>query len=282
MQEIGNPLLHVPDAGLVAADACPDVVDRVPGSLVGELGVADLGPSHTAEIRMPGGENRLGRMRLIDAARDEHGNGDHRLDLRGDGRKVAGLHVHRRHDMNGAGETGHGAADDVDEIELAIVAQARTDIDDFVGLQTAEVQLVPGDAYAYGERVARALADTRDRLAKQAHSIVEITAVPVDALVDAGIQKLCQQQPMARHDLDAVEASVHVTFGRGAESINDLGDQLQRHGARNRHESVPMPPGKARKPLARFRPEKNGSPGRRVPIARISCSRAGARRRPPW
>jgi len=52
---------------------------------------------------------------------------------------------------------------------------------------------------------------------------------------------------VARHDLDAVEARVHVAFGRRAEGVYDVGDELCRHGARNDVEAFRCHLGRAKR-----------------------------------
>ena len=97
------------------------------------------------------------------------------------------------------------------------------------------VHLRARDPQAHHEAVGYFGANIGDDLAQEAQASVEIAAIGVDTQVDAGIQKLRRQIPMAGHDLDAVEAGRLHAPGCIAVALHDGGDH--RGFERSRHDA---------------------------------------------
>ncbi len=95
-----------------AADAGANLLGAAGGGLVAELGVAQVGAAHHADIRGAVLDELLGDPGLVDAANGGHGNAHVLLDLTGK-RSVAGL-LGPRGGNRGAALDG-GAAGDVDQ-----------------------------------------------------------------------------------------------------------------------------------------------------------------------
>ena len=152
-----------------AADAGADPVGVAGGCLVAELGIAQVGAAHHADVSGTVLDQLLGDPGLVDAADRGDGNVDVLFDLARAG-GVRGLL--RTGGGNGGPALDGGAARDVQHVDAGLL-QATRDVDHVVEGQAAVGVLVARDADVDDEVLAAALANLGDDLEQEAHASVE-------------------------------------------------------------------------------------------------------------
>ena len=225
------PALEAPDAGLVAADAGADVVDRATAGLFGHVGVADQGPRHAAGVGLAFGQHLFGLLRLVDASGHDHRLAQGLPEPRGLGRKVGVRHRHGRHDVDGPAERGRGAGGDAEVVGLGLHRLAGRQ--DLVGREAAFVPFGRGDAQADDEGLAGLLPDRFEDLFQEAQSAGLVAAVGVIPPVQARVEELGGQVAVAGDDLGAVHAGQVHAARRGAVALDDVPHLGQRQGPRH-------------------------------------------------
>ena len=152
-----------------AADAGADPVGVAGGRLVAELGIAQVGAAHHADVGGAVLDQLLGNPCLIDAADRGDGNVHMLFDLARAG-GVRGL-LRTGGGNRGAALDG-SAARHVDHVDASLL-QATRDVDHVVEGQTAIGVLVARDADVDDEVLATALANLGDDLKQEPHASVE-------------------------------------------------------------------------------------------------------------
>ena len=212
-----------------AADAGANLVGVAGSRLVAELGIAQVGAAHHADVGGAVLDQFLGNPCLVNAADRGDGNVDVLFDLARAGgvRGLLGA---------GGGNRGTaldgGAARHVDHIDAGLL-QATRDIDHIVESQAAVGVLVARDTDIDDEVLAAALADLGDDLEQEAHTGIERAAVLIGTLVvERGQEAAEHAVGVGRMDLDAIDAGLLHTHGSVAKLVRELMDLVNRDGAR--------------------------------------------------
>ena len=152
-----------------ATDAGADVVGVAGSGLVAELGIAQIGTAHHADVGSAVLDQLLGDPGLVDAADGGDGNVDVLLNLARAG-GVRGLlgagGGNRRATLDS------GAARHVNHVDAGLL-QATRDVDHVVEGQAAIGVLIARDADVDDKVLAAALANLGDDLEQEAHAGVE-------------------------------------------------------------------------------------------------------------
>ena len=211
------------------ADAGADVVGVAGSGLIAELGIAQIGTAHHADVGGAVLDQFLGNPCLVDAADRGNGNIHMLLDLARAG-GVRGLL--RTGGGNGGAALDGSAARHVDHVDAGLL-QATRDIDHVVEGQAAIGVLVARDTDVDDKVLAAALANLGDDLEQEAHAGVERAAVLVGALVIERGQKAAEHAVgVCRMDLDAVDTGLLHAHSSVTKLMRELVDLIDRDGAR--------------------------------------------------
>src|SRR5215469_1501446 len=202
----GVASMEVPDARLVASDACTDLIGRTLPGLVRHLGIADQCSGHGASVSLSCGDDEFGRLRLVDTSRDDDRDVHHVLDLGRERGGVGGWSAHGWDDVHGSTQRGGGTSRNADVIERAIAVECGACANRFVQAQPVLGHLVTRDPHSHDEVLADPRPHLRDHLAQKPETVLLVAAVFVRALVEPRVQELRRQVPVAGHDLHAIEA----------------------------------------------------------------------------
>ena len=212
-----------------AADAGTDLVGVAGSRLVAELGIAQIGAAHHADVGSTVLDQLLGNPCLIDTADRGNGNIHMLLDLARAG-GVRGLL--RTGGGNGGAALDGSAARHVDHVDAGLL-QATRDIDHVVEGQAAIGVLIARDTDVDDKVLAAALANLGDDLEQEAHTGIERAAILVGTFVVERGQKAAEHaMGVRRMDLDAVDAGLLHTHGSVAKLMRELVDLVDRDGAR--------------------------------------------------
>ena len=212
-----------------AADAGTDLVGVAGSRFVAELGIAQIGTAHHADVGGAVLDQLLGNPCLVDAADRGNGNIHMLFDLARAG-GVRGLL--RTGGGNGGAALDGSAARHVDHVDAGLLQAAR-DVDHVVEGQAAIGVLVARDTDVDDEVLAAALANLGDDLEQEAHAGVERAAVLVGTLVVERGQKAAEHaMGVRRMDLNAIDAGLLHTHGGVAELMRELVNLINRDGAR--------------------------------------------------
>ena len=212
-----------------AANAGADVVGVAGSGLVAELGIAQIGAAHHADVGSAVLDQLLGDPSLVNAADRGNGNVHVLLNLtRASG--VRGL-LRTGSGNRGAALDG-GAARHVNHVDAGLL-QATRDVDHVVEGQAAIGVLIARDADVDDKVLTTALTNLGDDLEQEAHAGVERAAVLVGTLVVERGQKAAEHAVgVRRMDLDAIDASLLHAHGGIAKLMCELVDLIDRDGAR--------------------------------------------------
>ena len=212
-----------------AADAGANLVGVAGSRLVAELGIAQVGTAHHADVCGTVLDQLLGNPCLVDAADRGDGNVDVLFDLARAG-GVRGL-LRAGGGNRGAALDG-GAARHVDHVDAGLL-QATRDVDHVVEGQAAIGVLVARNTDVDDKVLAAALANLGDDLEQEAHAGIERAAVLVGTLVvERGQETAEHAVGVRRMDLDAIDAGLLHTYGGVAKLVRELMDLVNRDGAR--------------------------------------------------
>ena len=212
-----------------AADAGTDLVGVAGSRLVAELGIAQIGTAHHADVGGAVLDQFLGNPCLVNAADRGNGNVDVLFDLARAG-GVRGLL--RAGGGNGGAALDGSAARHVDHVDAGLL-QATRDIDHVVEGQAAIGVLVARDTDVDDKVLAAALANLGDDLEQEAHAGVERAAVLVGALVIERGQKAAEHAVgVCRMNLDAIDAGLLHAHSSVTKLMRELVDLIDRDGAR--------------------------------------------------
>ena len=212
-----------------AANAGADVVGVAGSGLVAELGIAQIGAAHHADVGSAVLDQLLGDPGLVNATDGGDGNVDVLFNLARAG-GVRGL--------LGTGSGNRGAALDggtarhMNHVDTGLL-QATRDVDHVVEGQAAIGVLIARDADVDDKVLAAALANLGDDLEQEAHAGVERAAVLVGTLVVERSQKAAEHAVgVCRMDFNAIDASLLHTHGSVAKLMRELVNLVDRDGAR--------------------------------------------------
>nr|CAI0335622.1 hypothetical protein SHINE37_10579 [Rhizobiaceae bacterium] len=228
--------VKVADAGLVAGDAGADVVGAALLGLCRHLGIADQRARHAADIGRARGDDRLGLVRLVDAAGDEDRHLQRLAEAGGVAGKVGVAIGHGRHDMHRAAERGGGAGRDVDIVDQRF--EQATALQRLIGRQAVLVAVPGTDAQADDEILRCRRTDRLQRFRGKTQPVLQRSAIAVRPPVDARVQELGRQVAVARHQFHAVDTGFMHAPGRRAVAGDDLVDH--RLVERARHHAKPL------------------------------------------
>ena len=152
-----------------ATDAGTDIIGIAGSGLVAELGIAQIGAAHHADVSGTVLNQLLGDPGLVDAADRGDGNVDVLLDLARAG-GVRGLL--RAGGGNGGPALDGGAARHMNHVDAGLL-QATRDVDHVVEGQAAIGVLIARDTDVDDKVPAAALANLGDDLEQEAHAGVE-------------------------------------------------------------------------------------------------------------
>ena len=119
----------VSDAGLVAANTGADIVKPSGLCLVRHLRVGNQGPGHAAHIRLTVRKHLFGQLWLVNAPGNEDGLMYIAFNDACMGSGIGVINKHRRHHMNRACQSHHGADCYVQEVEFCFLVQATAYIE---------------------------------------------------------------------------------------------------------------------------------------------------------
>ena len=212
-----------------AANAGADVVGVAGGCLVAELGIAQIGAAHHADVGGAVLDQLLGDPGLVNATDGGDGNVDVLFDLA----RAGGMRG-----LLGTGGGNCGAALDggttrhMNHVDAGLL-QATRDVDHVVEGQAAIGVLIARNADVDDKVLAAALANLGDDLEQEAHTGVERAAVLISTLVIERGQKAAEHAVGVRCvDLDAIDASLLHTHGSVAKLMRELVNLVDRDGAR--------------------------------------------------
>ena len=212
-----------------AADAGADVVGVAGSGLIAELGIAQIGAAHHADVGSAVLDQLLGDPGLVNAADRGNGNVHVLLNLTRAG-GVRGLL--RAGSGNGGAALDGGAARHVDHVDAGLL-QATRDVDHVIEGQTTIGVLVARDTDVDDEVLAAALANLGDDLEQKAHAGVERAAVLIGTLViERGQETAEHAVGVRRMDLDAIDTGLLHTHGSVAKLMRKLVNLIDRDGAR--------------------------------------------------
>ena len=162
-----------------AADAGADVVGVAGSGLIAELGIAQIGAAHHADVGSAVLDQLLGDPGLVDTSDGGDGNVDVLFDLA----RAGGMRGLLR---TGGGNRGAaldgGTARHVNHVDAGLLQTAR-DINHVIEGQAAIGVLIARDADVDDKVLAAALANLGDDLEQEAHASVERAAVLIGTLV---------------------------------------------------------------------------------------------------
>ena len=212
-----------------ATDAGADLVGVAGSRLVAELGIAQVGAAHHADVGGTVLDQLLGNPCLVNTADRGDGNVDVLFDLA----RAGGVRSLLR---AGGGNRGAaldgGAARNVDHIDAGLL-QATRDIDHIVEGQAAIGVLVARNTNVDDEVLAAALANLGDDLEQEAHAGVERATVLVGALVvERGQEAAEHTVGVGSMNLDAIDAGLLHTHSSVAKLVRELVNLVNRDGAR--------------------------------------------------
>ena len=212
-----------------AANAGADIVGVACSGLVAELGIAQIGATHHADVGSAVLDQLLGNPGFIDAADRGDGNVHMLLDLT----RAGGMRsLLRTGGGNGGAALDGGAARHVNHVDAGLL-QATRDVDHVVEGQTAIGVLVARDADVDDKVLAAALANLGNDLEQEAHAGVERAAVLVGTLVIEWGQKAAEHAVgVRRMDLDAIDTGLLHTHGSVAKLMRELVNLIDRDGTR--------------------------------------------------
>ena len=212
-----------------AADARANLVGVASSRLVAELGIAQVGAAHHADVGGAVLDQLLGNPCLIDATDRSDGNVDVLFDLA----RAGGVRS-----LLGAGSGNRGAALDgsaarhVDHVDAGLL-QATRDINHVVEGQAAIGVLVARNTDVDDEVLAAALANLGDDLEQEAHAGIERAAVLVGTLVvERGQEAAEHAVGVRRMDLDAVDAGLLHAHGSVTKLVRKLVNLVNCDGTR--------------------------------------------------
>src|SRR5215467_3189552 len=174
--------MEVPDARLVASDACADLIDRTLPGLVRHLGIADQCSGHGASVGLSCGDDEFGLLRLVDASRDDDWDAHYVLDLGRERGGVGGWPAHGWDDVHGSTQRGGGTCRNADVVERAIAVECGACANRFVQAQPVLGHLVTRDPHSHDEVLADLRPHLRDHLAQKPETVLLVAAVFVRAL----------------------------------------------------------------------------------------------------
>ena len=212
-----------------AADAGTNLVGVAGSRLVAELGIAQIGAAHHADVGSAVLDQLLGNPCLVDAAHGGNGNVHMLFDLA----RASGVRsLLRASGGNCRAALDGGTARHVNHVDAGLL-QATRDVDHVVEGQAAIGVLVARDTDVDDEVLAATLANLGDDLEQEAHAGVERATVLVGTLVIERGQKAAEHaMGVRRMDLDAIDAGLLHTHGGVAELMRELVDLIDRDGAR--------------------------------------------------
>ena len=212
-----------------AADAGADVVGVAGSGLIAELGIAQIGAAHHADVGSAVLDQLLGDPGLVDAADGGDRNVDVLFDLARAG-SVRGLL--RAGGRNRGTALDGGAARHMNHVDAGLL-QATRDVDHVVEGQAAIGVLIARDADVDDKVLAAALANLGDDLEQEAHAGIERAAVLVGALVVERGQKAAEHAVgVRRMDLDAIDTGLLHTHGSVAKLMRELVNLVDRDRTR--------------------------------------------------
>ena len=212
-----------------ATDAGADVVGVAGSGLIAELGIAQIGAAHHADVGSAVLDQLLGDPGLVDAADGGDRNVDVLFDLAraGSVRGLLGTGGRNR----GTALDG-GAARHMNHVDAGLL-QATRDVDHIVEGQTAIGVLIARDADVDDKVLAAALANLGDDLEQEAHAGIERAAVLVGTLVVERSQKAAEHTVGVRCvDLNAIDTGLLHTHGSVAKLMRELVNLIDRDRTR--------------------------------------------------
>ena len=212
-----------------AANTGADVVGVAGSGLVAELGIAQVGAAHHADVGGAVLDQLLGDPGLVDTSDGGDGNVDVLFNLARAG-GVRGLL--RAGGRNRGTALDGGAARHMNHVDAGLL-QATRDVDHVVEGQTAIGVLIARDADVDDKVLAAALANLGDDLEQKAHAGVERAAVLIGTLViERGQETAEHAVGVRRMDLDAIDTGLLHTHGSVAKLMRELVNLVDRDGAR--------------------------------------------------
>ena len=197
---------------------------------------------HHARVGLPGRDDVLRLLRLVDPAGDENGHVDGRAQLPRQRRDVAVGVAHVGGDVVRTGQRGGGPGGHVQVVREPLLGEGNARRERDVGRQPGRVPLVQGDAQARHERGSAVPPDRLECLAQEPKPVLRGAAVLVGAQVGGRVEELRGEVAVAGDDLDAVQARPLQPGGGLPVAVGDLANLRQ-----------PERPGHDPEPLGRHR-----------------------------